>query len=864
MAVSYHQSSQYHKALPIFISLSKKFQLKDDISSYALCQLKIADIIRNYGGVNLALELLNKNEKLIEVRLEKSSVELAQNYVAKAEALYSANKLTEFKAAIFKSIAIKTELNLSEKYFAEDYFHLARYYKEMPNQNDSCYFWIQKSLRLAKDDKSLSSYILPKIYNLIGYYYHPASISYFGNKKDSLMHHFDLSRKYYDSASIALKKQIVPDKLMASRIYHNLGNSYSNEAGVENKMELLHLALIYYRRSQSLYEKLGSPTEMALKDWVIGRAYERLKQYDSAIVQFQKGIARLIPGFEGHSMNDLPLLQPTLNDSRFISLLSIKANNLLHIYKQNQDSSALLLAYKHYVFLLKFNQYLLSKSVQEQELTYWNYLHGSNAYQLLISTAYELFTRTNDKDYIANAYGLIASAKYAWLNRNDIEPNFSNSINTSVLKEEIKLVKINILQKVKGIDSVSLQSVLPSIPEQMEKASLSNLSLASRILDTLSVRSLQNELEQKNEVLIDYYVWGNELYSLIITANGFEAVKQNLPNDFNASIWKLINPLSLNKPNQYARSAHSIYLQTLDSLLLLIPKTTKRIVVCPDGNLQNIPWDALVSDTLHNDSFKSLNYLLNHYAIRTVITPKHLLRRNKKCKGYLGVSSNFNQSIRFSQIPFSNDLVKTKAKEFDGRVLKKLSEMPSEPFEIKVFHIAAHVVNDSIRPYRSSIFINDNDSITVEALSNSRIRPQLAILNGCQTGSGTYYQSEGTISFARSLYSLGAESVLMTLWSVDDKATAEVLKLFYHEMESGNDLDDALRNAKMSFLNREGNSEMTNPYYWAGLQLSGKAEPIVKTKYLSVVFLVIVFTLLAIVLIYWLKSKKWGTLFNSI
>ena len=55
MALIFHQSAQYEKALPIFIELSNKFKGSDAIPNYALCQLKIADIVRNYGGVNTAI-----------------------------------------------------------------------------------------------------------------------------------------------------------------------------------------------------------------------------------------------------------------------------------------------------------------------------------------------------------------------------------------------------------------------------------------------------------------------------------------------------------------------------------------------------------------------------------------------------------------------------------------------------------------------------------------------------------------------------------------------------------------------------------------------------------------------------------------
>ncbi len=855
LALSLHQSSQFQKALPIFIDLSEKFKAKRNISDYALCQLKIADIIRNYGGVNTAIELLTTNEKVMDVGLERPTLTLAHNNIAKAEALYTALRLTEFKQAILKSISIKKKILLPEKYLTKDYLHLARYYKELPNQNDSCYFWLQKSLVLAKADKSFSIYILPRIYNLFGYYYHPASNAYFNNKRDSLKRHYVLSRTYYDSAMAAYKKQPLPDQLMQGKIYHNLGNSYSNEAGLVNKMQLVHHAISYYKKSLNAIEILGSPSDLTQKDWVIGRAYERLGLYDSAISTFQKGISRLIPEFEKEDLRLPPPLQPTFNDARFISLVTNKANNFYNKYRANQDVKDLLAAFLHYEFLLKFNHYLLSQSVHEQEVTHWNYLYGSNTYQQLVISAYELFQKTNDKSCLLKSYGLLASAKYAWLNKNDIKPALGKSISSSVLKEETKLVKRNILKSISDLTEAKVNSILPPIPTTSVIASLAEINETSQILDTITVTSLQHKLRKENEVLVDFYVWGHDLYSIIISGKDFNVLRQKTPKNFSSTIWKQKGNLLGNKPNEYARSANTIYLETLDSVLNIVPKEISRLIICPDASLQGIPWDALVVDTANTKSYKELNYLLNRFTIRTVLTPRHLVVKNRKIDGFLGIAPDFINSKKFSSIPFSTNLVKTKANDHNG---KFLSLLPIDTLNVNIFHIASHVVNDSLRPYRSAIYFNDKDSITISDLSYSKVQPTLAILNGCQTGSGTYYQSEGTISFARAFYRIGAESVLMTLWSVDDKTTADILEVFYNEMESGNRLDASLDFAKKEFIKRASSDELANPYYWAGLQLSGKADAIYTKGYFWIFLSGIGGTAFLILALQYYKRKKSG------
>jgi len=782
LALKFHSSSQYQKALPIFIDLAQKFKVNNDITNYAICQLKMADIIRNYGGVNLAIEMLNTNEKLLEIRLEKPTLELAQNYIAKAEALYSANRLSDFKESILGSIKVKKLIGLPDKYFAEDYLHLARYYKEFRNQGDSCLYWIKQSLRLAKHDRSLSAYVLPRIYNLYGYYYHPPSLANYVGRIGLFYTHLTLSRKYYDSALFSINEQKIKDNLMLGRVYHNLGNSFNNEFSENGKIETFIIAISFYRKSLIQYEPLGSPTDLVVKDWVIGRAYERLKLTDSAIVQFNTGIIRLMPGFYPKNIQELPEFKPTLNDSWFISLLSAKANNFYLKYTSSHKEEDLLTAYHHYVFLLKFHRYLLSQSLNENESISWNYLFGSNAYQLLLKTAFELKNKTGDMDYLRNVYPLISSSKYAWINKQDLDPGLSITINKSVLTEETKLVKKQILKNIPSITEENVASFLPQIPEQTV-STLSQINLAKQILDSTSVSMIQKRLSEENSVLLDFYVWGQELYAVILLGNSFNVVSQKLSSEFKTDLYKLKKSLSAISVNEYARLSHKVYYETLDSLLIHVPMEVERLVICPDDNLVNIPWDALVSDTSNVHSFKELNYLLNRYSIRTVLTPRHIVVPAKTSDGFYGLVSEFKTSKKFSSIPFSNSLVKKKADQYSGVISTSFS---NDSIKTTIFHVAAHVITDSLKPYRSMMYISDSDSISLSDFSKSTIQPKLAILNGCQTGTGIFYQSEGTISFARAFYRMGSESVLMTLWSVDDKTTADILDLFYAEIEDGN------------------------------------------------------------------------------
>jgi CHAT domain-containing protein len=820
VALQFHQASKFDKALPIFISLSEKYKAKNDLSNYALCQVKIADIVRNYGGATIALQLLEASQRFIEVKLEIPSLVLSQNFIAKAEAFYANSDLKEFKTAILNSIKVKKELKLPSKYFVEDYLHLARYYLEVPDRSDSCIHWASKALKLAKSDKQFSLYLLPRIYNLIGYYFHPKSFAYFRGKEDSAKGLFIISRKYYDSSLSVVRRQPLKDELMTAKIYHNLGNSFNNE-GQNSK------ALKYYRSSLAKIEKFGSPNDLANEDWVIARAFQWSNQNDSAIVQLQKGIVRLIPNFKPSSIDDLPALQPTLNDQWFSSLLILKADNYFNRYQQTKNINDLLNAFNHYLHSVKFNKYLVSKSANETETINWAYLFGTNAYQRVVDVGFLLLKQTGNKNHLQNAYPLIASSKYSFLAKGIIDPKTYRSINLSQLEDENKIVTANILKSIPQITKPKLVSILPRI-EKSNANTFSSTKFAEQFLDSVTLTDIKTELARGNSALVDYYLAGDKLYSLTLTGNDFDIRSKNISKDFITSIKWLNKNLLRIHPHEFAQQSHKVYEEILDSVLMRLPQNITRLIICPDNILQEIAWESLAIDTTTSKQFRTINYLVRKYSIRTVLKPNQMISRNlKMSEGFFGVTSEFANSKRFTSIPFSTNLVSLKAKEFNGMLSTSLS---NDSVNINILHIASHVVTDSIHPYNSKIYF-ENDSLSVNEISKLNLKLNLVILNGCQTGKGKYVQSEGSLSIARAFCLIGANSLITTLWSVDDKASADILKTFYDNIEDGKELDIALQSAKLNFIAQTNSDELANPFYWSGLQLTGSANPVLNTNY---------------------------------
>ena len=103
--------------------------------------------------------------------------------------------------------------------------------------------------------------------------------------------------------------------------------------------------------------------------------------------------------------------------------------------------------------------------------------------------------------------------------------------------------------------------------------------------------------------------------------------------------------------------------------------------------------------------------------------------------------------------------------------------------------------------------------LTAEELSNLNLsQTQLAVLSACETGLGATTE-EGVWGLQRGFKLAGVKSLLMSLWKVDDKTTAQMMQFFYENIAAGLSKPEALQNAQKKM--RE-NRRTSLPYYWAG------------------------------------------------
>ena len=92
----------------------------------------------------------------------------------------------------------------------------------------------------------------------------------------------------------------------------------------------------------------------------------------------------------------------------------------------------------------------------------------------------------------------------------------------------------------------------------------------------------------------------------------------------------------------------------------------------------------------------------------------------------------------------------------------------------------------------------------------------LVVLSACQTNLGELSAGDELVGLTRAFFFAGTPTVVASLWSVEDEATALLMERFYTHLRDGTGKAEALRQAQL-----EVREEHPNPYYWAGFVLSG-------------------------------------------
>ncbi len=164
--------------------------------------------------------------------------------------------------------------------------------------------------------------------------------------------------------------------------------------------------------------------------------------------------------------------------------------------------------------------------------------------------------------------------------------------------------------------------------------------------------------------------------------------------------------------------------------------------------------------------------------------------------------------------------------DFDA---SRATVISSELSQYRFLHFATHGLLNSTHPELSGLVLSLVDQqgqpqdgfLRLHEIYNLKLSAELVVLSACQTALGKEIKGEGLVGLTRGFMYAGVPRVIASLWKVDDKATAELMKRFYQAMLSDQHLRPAaaLRVAQVEMLKMK---EWEDPYYWAAFVLQGE------------------------------------------
>jgi CHAT domain-containing protein/tetratricopeptide (TPR) repeat protein len=199
------------------------------------------------------------------------------------------------------------------------------------------------------------------------------------------------------------------------------------------------------------------------------------------------------------------------------------------------------------------------------------------------------------------------------------------------------------------------------------------------------------------------------------------------------------------------------------------------------------------------------------------------------------INEQFGQS-RIPRLPFTRqeaEQILSLVPENDRKsamdfAANRASVTTAELSQYRMIHFATHGLINSQQPELSSIVLSLVDEkgqpqegfVRSHEIYNLNLPAELIVLSACETGLGKEVKGEGLVGLTRGFMYAGSPRVVVSLWSVNDRATSELMTMFYQKM-----LKESLRPAaalRAAQIEMAKDKKWNAPYYWAAFALQGE------------------------------------------
>lgn len=805
----YSSLGEYPKAINCYNQLLVLTQTLEDQQTQATTLVAIAKIYSQFGEYQKALDTLNQtfplwqkvNFKTGEVAalnemaliyFNLGELQQALNYYNQALAIVKPLGNPTNVAAILNNIAqVESEFNQFEVALKHYQEALGLWEEVISKFGDSVAVNVQRGKGATL--------------NNIGFVY--ANL----NQMDSALNTYNQALNVW---------QKIGDRTGEASTLNNMGFIYFQQDKLDQSLELYHQAL-------KIRQEVGDRPKEALSRYRVATVERKQGNFEAAIAQIETALT-------------------------IIEDLRTKINS--------QDLRASFLASKqdYYQFYID----LLMQLNQQQPHQGWE------------GKALQISERAKARsllDILAQAQGEVTSG---------VDPKLLNEKQTlkqklSTLEEQrVKLLSQPHTDEQKQELNQEIETLIKQYSQVLDTIRVNNPHYAALTQPKpLTLAEIQKLLDDQT-VLLEYSLGKERSYLWVVTPDSIQSYE--LPPE--ATLKTAVKTFRDNLISPSKRVRRSLYEETGKALTeIAFPSSlslkNKRLLIVADGALQYVPFAALPEPGTPQES-EAIPLIINHELLTlpsasvlglmrqenqhrkppekllAVLADPVFTSTDDRLKSIVSqalkaIPPDLERSAResgvlFDRLPFTQEeatqilaLVpeEYRLQEIGFNANRETATHP-ELSQYRFVHFATHGLLNSENPQLSGLVLSlvdqtgesQNGFLRLYDIFNLNLPIELVVLSACETGLGQEIKGEGLIGLTRGFIYAGASRVVVSLWKVDDQATAQLMVKFYQGiLEERLAPAAALRQAQIQMQN---DSEWIPPYYWSGFTLQGEWQGI--------------------------------------
>ena len=525
----------------------------------------------------------------------------------------------------------------------------------------------------------------------------------------------------------------------------------------------------------------------------------------------------------------------------------------------------------------------LRSQLASQELRQSYFARNQSYYQLYIDLLMQLHQQNPKQGYDTIALNTSERARARSLLEQLTESslNLKADLDPAILAEEKRLTqalnaadqkRLNLLNNPKGYNNPDLEATkteintilqqLQTLATQIRRANPAYANL--KYPDPLTLEGIQSKLLDDKTLLLQYALGKERSYLFLVSKTGLKTYTLPPKAEIEAAVEAYRK--NLQSPNFTDLSQG----QQLSQMLLgqIEPELKEqRLVIVGDGKLQllpfaALPWGSSITPLLAKHEIITLP------SVTSLAVQREQWQKRPQASKILAVLADpvfKNNDSRFGekatpivpgdlsqQIPTIAQNSQRSCGDFD-RLLHTATEAEqilalipdAQKFsalgfdanystatnpalsQYRILHLATHgCIQDN--PLLSNLalsFFNadgqkaETSLLKLQDIYNLKLNADLVVLSACQTGTGKEVQGEGIVGLTRGFMYAGARRVVVSLWSVNDRATSVLMTDYYRQMlQQGLNPAAALRQAQLTTWR---SNTYAAPYYWAAFTIQG-------------------------------------------